>query len=84
MQGAVEQAEEEAADPSKPETLLLCHHRIPRSVVIGGTIRDTATHDNGFMTFDKTWARSASRHSILNTFWSLAKASRANSLLGSQ
>jgi hypothetical protein len=54
MHIAVEQADERAVNLSKREGLLLWHHRVPRIVVVGQTIRGSPAQDNGLMTFGRT------------------------------
>jgi hypothetical protein len=47
MHVTVEQADERAVNLSKREGLLLWHHRVPRIVVVGKTIRGLPAQDNG-------------------------------------
>jgi hypothetical protein len=51
MHITVEQADERAVNLSKREELLLWHHRVPRIVVVGETIRGLSGQDNGLITF---------------------------------
>jgi hypothetical protein len=47
MHVTVEQTDERAVNLSKREGLLLWHHRVPRIVVVGETIRGSPAQGNG-------------------------------------
>jgi hypothetical protein len=53
MRFTVEQADERAVNLSKREGLLLWHHRVPRIVVVGETIRGLPGQHNGLMGFGR-------------------------------
>jgi hypothetical protein len=47
MHVTVKQTDERAVNLSKREGLLLWHHRVPRIVVVGETIRGSPAQGNG-------------------------------------
>jgi hypothetical protein len=53
MHVTVKQANERAMNLSKREGLLLWHHRVPRIVAVGETIRGSPAQDNGLITFGR-------------------------------
>ena len=54
MDVAVEQSDQRAVNMSEREWLWLWHHRVPRIVVVGETIRGSHAQDNGLMSFGRT------------------------------